>query len=384
MAGFVEDRWTRPGPNGRRVKSERHGKGMRWRARLTLDDGRERSKTHRTRDAAELWLAKQTASVADGTYIDPSLGRATFRAYAESWREQQVNHRRSTRAAVEMRLRVTVYPAIGDRAMASLRRSDIQLLVSRAELAPATVRGMYAIVTSIFSTAVQDRVILASPCVGIKMPEVVRERVLPLTVDQVALIRSRLPERLRAVLTVVAHSGLRPSECIGLTVDRITPPLHVGGDVPPRACVLEIDRQLTEREAGGAPVFGPPKTPSSVRSVRLGEAATRALAEQIRTFGLGPEGLVFRSADGGCLTRHVLSDAWRTAVDGMGLAARSGFHAGRHFHASLLIAGGASPTAVAARLGHKDATETLAVYSHLWVDDDDRMVASSDAALLGL
>lgn len=50
----------------------------------------------------------------------------------------------------------------------------------------------------------------------------------------------------------------------------------------------------------------------------------------------------------------------------------------RHHHASLLIAGGASPVAVAHRLGHKDATETLQTYAHLWATDDDRLVEMSD------
>ena len=42
------------------------------------------------------------------------------------------------------------------------------------------------------------------------------------------------------------------------------------------------------------------------------------------------------------------------------------------------IAGGASVIAVARRLGHKDPTETLRTYGHLWHDDEERMVAATD------
>jgi integrase len=40
----------------------------------------------------------------------------------------------------------------------------------------------------------------------------------------------------------------------------------------------------------------------------------------------------------------------------------------------MLIAAGLSVTAVAARLGHKDSTETLRTYAHLWPNDEERAV----------
>ena len=36
---------------------------------------------------------------------------------------------------------------------------------------------------------------------------------------------------------------------------------------------------------------------------------------------------------------------------------------------------------VSARLGHKDATETLNTYAHLWPENDDRSRDASDDAL---
>ena len=48
------------------------------------------------------------------------------------------------------------------------------------------------------------------------------------------------------------------------------------------------------------------------------------------------------------------------------------FHQLRHTYASLLIEAGESVTVVAARLGHKNATETLQTYSHLWPSSEDQ------------
>ncbi len=72
---------------------------------------------------------------------------------------------------------------------------------------------------------------------------------------------------------------------------------------------------------------------------------------------------------------------WRDAVKGMGLPPRTGWHLLRHYHASLLIAAGLSPRAVADRLGHADVTETLKTYSHLWPTDTTRAVAAVEAEL---
>jgi len=91
---------------------------------------------------------------------------------------------------------------------------------------------------------------------------------------------------------------------------------------------------------------------------------------------------VFRTARGGAISRQAASEAWRHAAAPLGLAGGSGWHDLRHFHASLLIAGGASPVAVAHRLGHKDATETLRTYAHLWPDDETRMRDATDGIVM--
>jgi len=93
-------------------------------------------------------------------------------------------------------------------------------------------------------------------------------------------------------------------------------------------------------------------------------------------------GLVFTTTKAGAITHKVAWQIWRTSADAIGLPAGEGWHQLRHFHASLLIAGGASPVAVAHRLGHKDATETLRTYAHLWPDDDERMRDATDGQIV--
>lgn len=60
----------------------------------------------------------------------------------------------------------------------------------------------------------------------------------------------------------------------------------------------------------------------------------------------------------------------------MVLPDRLGWHALQHSQASLLIAAGLSPRAVADRLGHADPKETLSTYAHLWLSDEARILAA--------
>ena len=62
-------------------------------------------------------------------------------------------------------------------------------------------------------------------------------------------------------------------------------------------------------------------------------------------------------------------------------AAGTGFHALRHYYASLLIRHGESVKTVQSRLGHASAVETLDTYSHLWPDSDDRTRDAIDSVL---
>ncbi len=143
---------------------------------------------------------------------------------------------------------------------------------------------------------------------------------------------------------------------------------------------MRVDRQLTGARAG-VPSWGPPKTPAADRTVRVGAGTAAALRGHLCEFGLGPEGLLFTTEQGWPVTRGTAGELWRVATAGMGLRPRSGWHELRHYHASLLLAEGLSPRAVADRLRHEDPAKTLRTYAHLWPDDEDRAVAAAEHAL---
>jgi integrase len=120
-----------------------------------------------------------------------------------------------------------------------------------------------------------------------------------------------------------------------------------------------------------------------VRTVPLPDVVAEALAEHLRVFGTGPDGLLFVDDDGLPLLRPRFSRCvWRPAVAAAEAVPHgTGMHELRHFYASLLIRHGESVKTVQARLGHATAAETLDTYSHLWPDADDTTRTAVDSVL---
>lgn len=360
----VEDRWRRA--DGTPAAAD--GRGKRWRARYVDPDGKEHARGFARKTDAQRWLDEVTAAVVTGQYVDPKAGQVMFRDYAERWREIQVQ-RPSSRAHVETMLRRHAYPTLGDKPLSSILPSDIQAWIKSLGLAPATVGVIHGIVSTIMKAAIRDRRIVANPCDGTKLPKVQRQQIVPLTTEQVSAVRDALPAELRALVTLAAGTGMRQGECFGLTVDRIK--------------FLErtvtVDRQLVTVQ-GQAPTHGPTKTQASNRTIPLPQVVVDALAAHLAEFPVGPDGLVF-TLGGKPITRQAFGHKWRPAVSAADVPAGTGFHALRHYYASLLIRHGESVKTVQARLGHASAVETLDTYSHLWPDSDDRTRDAIDTVL---
>lgn len=313
-----------------------------------------------------------------GEYVDPGAGKVTLKVYAEQWRTSQVQHRASTATTVESHLRNHVYPTFGDRALASIRPSEVQAWVkATAEvLAPSTVETVYRYLVSIMRAAVDDRVIVRNPCLKIKLPEVERSEVVPLEVKHIEALAGAIDGRYSALVVLAAGTGMRQGECLGLTVDRC--------DFLRRT--IRVDRQLV-LESGQPIRFGPPKTASSIRTIPMPDVVKDALAAHLATYSAGPDGHVFTTTLRRPVRRTALHEVWQAAVatvakdEKLKLPTRTRFHDLRHFYASLLIRAGCSVKVVQQRLGHSSATETLDTYSHLWPDDEDRTRAAVDAVL---
>jgi integrase len=382
----VYDRWYRT-VDGRRVRSAAHGQGKRWQARWRNEAGRQRKQNFDRRVDAERALAAVKVDLLRGGYIDPRGGRITIQTYGEQWRLAQV-HRPTTVAQVETSLRRHVYPMFGDRALGSVRPGEVQAWVRGLEqrLAPSTIEVVYSFLAGIFRAAVRDRLIITTPCVGIRLPKREPKRVVPLATERVEALIAAMPERYRALVVLAAGTGLRHAEALGVEVEAV--------DWLRRT--LDVRQQLITMP-GKPPYLAPPKTPASYRVVPLPQVVVDALAAHLAAFPavevelldatvkpepkLRPAALVFTNDADRPLRRTKFSTIWRPAATAAELGDGVTFHDLRHYYASLLIRHGESVKVVQKRLGHKSAVETLDTYSHLWPDSEDRTREAVDAVL---
>lgn len=356
----VADRWhTVHKDTGRKRRTDRYGKGLRWQVEYTTADGRKRKKSFQYRELADAFCADMNAEAHRGVYRR-GTGRETYADVVQLYMDAQLHWRDSTRKGTMSRIKVTSLRSLGNKPVASITPMDVQNAVGQwaLERSASTVAVAYGNMSAVFDYAVHAGLIPASPCVKIRLPQQKHELITPISDETLRAIAEHMRPHLQAMVWVVAATGLRGGEARGLTWDRV-------GDV------LRIDRQVNAIK-DGKPVFSPLKTVYSRRRVPIGPATLRCLEQHRAEHGTGPNGLVFFTSVRTPLQADSLGTAWRTMREDVP-AAGSGWHQLRHYHASKLIAAGFSPVAVANRLGHKDASEVISTYAHMFPSEGERM-----------
>ena len=400
----IEDRWFRvtTGPNGRQVKEPkpRNGVGRRWRVRYEDPDGREHSASFVKKADADMFRTRIDADLLRGTYRDPDAGRISLRKYGEEWLASQ-SFDAVTREAVESRLRIHVFPALGARRLDELAArpslikqwlSDLKQVRGGA-LAPSTAGKVLTHLNSIMIAALQDGRIGVNPCSAaqVKAPRSTRRHLEVWTDPQVAAVRAALPARLAAMVDAGIGFGLRQSEIFGLSVEEV--------DFLRRK--VHVRQQV--KLVGGRPHFALPKG-GVQRDAPLAPHTGDALAAHLAAFpavtvtlpwhepdnprrhGLPVTAeLVFTNRAGRVLNRNGFNaNTWRPAIAAAGLGddRMNGCHMMRHLYASSLISAGVDVRTVAEYLGHSDGGAlVLRTYSHLMPDSEDRARKALDAAL---
>ncbi|MFI1966762.1 tyrosine-type recombinase/integrase [Streptomyces pathocidini] len=415
MAGHIQDRWykTETDDKGkpvldakgkpRRVRSDRYGKGMRYRARYIGPDGSEKNKSFPDgqKRLAETWLSNIEADMSRGQYIDPAAGRLTFRQYAEKWLATQTTNV-STRDMVEMRLRRHAFPYLGSRPLGSFQPGHIRDWVhtlEQAGVAGSYGRTIYANVRALLSAAVDDGHLSRNPCDAgtVRAPSIEAKRLVPWSAERVLAVRAGLPEIFRTMVDLAAGCGLRQGEVFGTAVDAL--------DF--EAETLRVVRQV--KLVRGKPVFAPPKC-DKLRDVPLPRSVADAVRAHTDTHKptavtlpwLKPDGplvthrLIFTTPSRTAVRRENFNvDAWKPALVAAGViparergkrhvsAREHGMHALRHFYASVLLDAGESIRAVSEYLGHADPALTLRVYAHLMPSSQTRTRLAVDRLFRG-
>lgn len=348
-------------------KRERGGK-VTWLARWRDETGRQRKRSFGRKIDAQRFVTQIEADMLRGQYVDPS-DRTTVLEYSRRWAAARI-HRPTTARRVESMIDTHIAgTTLGSRRLAAVTPSEVQAWASdRAQiLAPTTLRNLVSPLRSVYASAVLDRLVAASPVVRLSLPATHRERVVPLSVEEVLALAEAMPRRNRAMVISQAGLGLRIGELLALRVQ----------DVDFMRRTVRIEWQL----APGQKTRSAPKTRRSTRTVPLPQVVAEALSTHLEEFAPGNDGTLFTTRFG-TPYRHDYygTRIFSEAVAKAGLPVSTTSHDLRHHYASVLLAQGESVVAVAERLGHHNASLVLSTYGHLMPDSEDRTRRAIDNA----
>lgn len=365
----VEDRWWKSTVDaaGRRRKAEktdRYGKGSRWLA-VWEEDGRRPKKAFATRDAAQAWIDEVTTRKGTGTFTG-SRGAITVAEMATEWKAAHQHWAVSTRVRNLDILEGQVLPRWGSCRLDAIEARDVQSWVNGMTVAPDTRRRIHQVLSGILTLAVERHRLAMNPAIGVSFPATTRRRQEVLTVREVDAFVSAHPDGWQTWARFLAFTGLRVSEAAGLRVDDV-----------------DLDRaRLTVRDAVVV-----------VNGRKVDQARVKTATSQDRVVPLVPElvPLLRAQIDGKARGDRVFTGPRGASVNRANYSRREFRDAAaaigrpqlrphdlRHTAVSLAIASGASVKAVQAIAGHKYASMTLDVYSHLFAGDLDAVARRLD------
>jgi integrase len=274
------------------------------------------------------------------TFRETTAPATTFRQQSERWLEYLATRTRkpvkpATIAGWQQALNAWVLPNIGDKLLSEVSNGVLRELVGKmtaAKLAPKTIVNYSQVVKMVVASAVNDEGDRIHPREWnhdfIGLPIVQKEKQNRQTVTQAELegILSGVKERYRILFALMAGTGLRIGEALGVKASDLSNDFRV----------LRVQRSVwrgKEQE---------PKTPNAIRVIDIPET----LANILKKAFAGKDGYLFSTAKGGpLLSRSVLRVLHATGKT-------VGFHAFRRYRAAMLRRAQVPEDLIALWLGH--------------------------------
>ncbi len=228
-----------------------------------------------------------------GRVGDPARGRQTFRKYVEEQSLPTHVLEPTTREKYTYYLGAHILPALGPMRMADIFPEHIWEWIARMQREGQSAWTIQycksSILSSIFTTALNDQVTYIHPCRGVKIPTVPATVRTIITPEQFEVIYGALPGADAQLLVETAiESRLRWGDLAELRVRDL--------DIATR--ILTVSRKVTEVNREFHPEGRPflvglyPKD-KEYRRLKLSPQITAKLKAHIKAHGLGPDGLLF-------------------------------------------------------------------------------------------
>jgi integrase len=345
------------------MASIRHKASGRWEARYRDRKGKMHARSFPTKTAARRWSADMEADLRRGEWVDATLARATFGAWAEEYLGTIVHLRAVTRGDYERALRAHILPEFEDYPVAHIEQIDVRRFFAAkqaAGLAPKTLQKIRLVFRQVLEVAKGSGAIKSNPCDGMRLPRATEAEPIFLSAEQVEALARETRAPYDLLVRFAAATGLRPSELCGLRVGRLN---LMKGTVEVAEAVTVVSGRV---EVGPTKSYAR-RTVGLPRSIcdDLGSPLGALAAEQGAP--LRGDQFVFTAPKGGPLRRDLLLKRYiRPAVERAGLPMGLRVHDPRHTSVSLPIELGAHPKLIQQHLGHSSITVTMDVYGHLF------------------
>jgi len=297
----------------------------------------------------------------------------TLGGLLDAWLDQITSEGRAPTTMREYRRLVekTIRPGLGSTPLRKLTSHTLdQLYAALTErgLSPGSVRQVHSILRASCRQGVKWGWLRSNPAADATPPKVHRQpEATPTSAEVRAMIQAAEADDpdMAALIALAAVTGARRGELCGLR----------WGDVNWTAATLTIERSVAV--LGRRQIVVKDTKTHAARRLALDdfglEVLRRHFAEATsRAEDLGgtvaPSAPIFtydgvKPINPDTVTRYARSIATKVGID-------THLHALRHFAATEMIGGGTDVRTVAERLGHKDASTTLRVYSHALPERD--------------
>lgn len=360
------------------VRKRDREEGTRYTALYRDPRGSQRSAgTFPSHRAAERAARRAAAKVDEGSWLDRSAGRTTFRAYVDEvwWPSRHLEV--TTRAGYRSYLARHFLPFFGDLPMADILPSTVQAWVTHASaggLSPRSIQKYHVMLHSVFKRAVRDRVIAYNPCSDTELPKIVARKIRILTPDEFDHLVSCVPHRHIPLVLTEIETGLRWGELVALR------PRHIDflrRLITVEETIVEVSKRYSP--TGERMIVKPYPKNDEPRTLTVSPQLLEVLAARIDSLSLCRDDLLFPStetAGGRPISRNTFrTRVWLPTLEKAGLEFHVRMHDLRHAHASWLLAGGADLKSVMDRMGHSQI-QTTQRYLHSLPDADQAALAA--------
>lgn len=281
--------------------------------------------------------------------------------YLKVWLAQQKPRLKASTFGMYRKVIESQFPTIMPKLMVELKFKHIKEAAALLDVGQKTLNNYLSVLRKAFSDAEQDEIItdyrnpLHNRSIQLRTVRVIKDSVDPFSRSEIDQIVNAATGIERLMLLFSFHTGLRPSELIGLHWSAI--------DWKGFANVYQVQTEASAE-------LEEPKTSSSIRAVKLNSIALDVLKQAKQLTRLQNQAVFMnprtdKPFTGDQMVRRLFKRTCKKA----GVRYRHPYQM-RHSYASTSLMSGESPSFISAQLGHKTIDFTLKTYTRYIADND--------------